>query len=83
MRATTAGRKAATATRRERAPTPAPGRTIDLTSVKNEARRSLPPGDVGRELVLALPDRIEDFELDTLFPMILRVLRDRSREAES
>jgi len=44
---------AATAARREQAPTPAHGRTIDLTIAKNEARRSLPRGDVGRELVLA------------------------------
>jgi hypothetical protein len=57
-------------------------RTIDLTGVKDEARRSLPPGDVGRELVLALPDKMDDIELDALFPTIVRVLRDRPWEAQ-
>ena len=82
MRASTAGRMAATAARREQAPAPAHGRTIDLTIAKNEARRSLPRGDVGRELVLALPDLIDEAELDALFPTLVRVLRDRSREAQ-
>jgi hypothetical protein len=60
-------------------PGPATSRTIDLTEVKAEARRSLASGDVGRELVLALPDRMDVVELDALFPTLVHVLRDRSR----
>jgi len=48
--------------------------------VKDVARRSLAPGDVGRELVLALPDMMADDELDALFPTIVRVLRNHPRE---
>ena len=72
---------APTADRRTHLPGPNSGRKVDLTGVKDEARRSLAPGEVGRELVLALPDIIDDAELDALFPMLVRVLRDRSRES--
>ena len=61
-------------------PTGQGGRTVDLTMVKDVARRSLAPGDVGRELVLALPDMMADDELDALFPTIVRVLRNHPRE---
>lgn len=53
--------------------------TTDVSTVKDEARRSLAPGDLGRELVLALPDRMDDHELDALFPTLVRVLRERSQ----
>ncbi len=53
---------------------------MDLSGVKDEARRSFAPGDVGRELVLALPGRMDDYELDALFPTLVRVLREPSRE---
>jgi hypothetical protein len=81
MTAATSGRKAPTAVQRQQTRRPATGRTVDLTGVKDEARWSLAPGDVGRELVLALPDRIDDGELDALFPTLLRVLRNPSRGA--
>jgi hypothetical protein len=81
MTAATPVRKAPTAVQRPQSLGPATGRTVDLTEVKAEARRSLASGDVGRELVLALPDRMDVVELDALFPTLLRVLRDRSRGA--
>jgi hypothetical protein len=61
----------------------ATGRRIDLNGVKDEARRSLATGNLGRELVLALPDLIDEGELDALFPTLVRVLRDRPREVQS
>jgi hypothetical protein len=58
------------------------GRKIDLRGAKDEARRSLAKGSLGRELVLSLPDLIEEIELDALFPMLVRLIRERSREPD-
>jgi hypothetical protein len=59
---------------------PTKRRKVDLSGVKGEARRSLAPDGIGRELVLALPDRMNDYALDALFPTLVRELRERARE---
>jgi len=82
MTSTTSKRRALAAVQRPRLPALASGQSADLSKAKDEARRSLGPGDAGRELVLALPDRMDSGELDALFPTLVRMLRDRSRTTE-
>jgi len=53
-------------------------RGIDLTMVKDEARNSLEPGNLAREMIMALPDQLDEGEFDALIPVLVRVLRARS-----
>lgn len=48
---------------------------VDLTAAKRGVAEALPPGHPGREAVLALPDHLSEREFDSLFPLVLRLLR--------
>jgi hypothetical protein len=53
---------------------------VRLEDAKEEARRSLLPGQPGRELLLAQPDHLEDATFDSLLPSFVRMLRMRPAE---
>jgi len=54
---------------------------IRLDGVKAEARRSLPPGHPGREVLLCAEDEISEVEFGLLVPTWVRLLRLRSRDS--
>ena len=49
---------------------------IDIRPLKDEALRILRPGNAGRELLLALSDRVSRAEALVLFPAVLTVLQN-------
>jgi hypothetical protein len=51
---------------------------LRLDRVKDEARRSLPPGHPGREALLCSPDEVSEAEFDILLPTWIRLLRLKS-----
>jgi hypothetical protein len=53
---------------------------IRLEGPKDEARRSLPPGHPGREVLLAQPDVLDDATFTALLPALIRTLRSRGPE---
>lgn len=48
---------------------------VRLDPVKEEARRSLPPGQPGREALLSMADEISEAEFDALLPTWIKLLR--------
>ena len=48
---------------------------VNLAPTKSAVFNGLPPGHLGREAVLALPDEIPVSQFDALFPILVRLLR--------
>lgn len=52
--------------------------SVDLREPKSEAARALPPGQPGREALLAQPAELPADEFDALIPALIRMLRSRT-----
>lgn len=50
---------------------------VDLRAAKAQALQCLPPGQAGREALLAQPDELALSEFDALIPALIRMLRSR------
>ncbi len=53
---------------------------IRLDHPKDVARHELPPGDPLRELLLSLPDSLDERAFDLLVPVFFRAARSRRSE---
>ena len=52
--------------------------SIDFRAIKDAARKELPPGQLGRELLLTQPDELPSAVFDALVPSLIRLLRGRT-----
>lgn len=48
---------------------------VDISDAKAEARRTLAPGNPGREALLVAPDSLDESTFDALVPTWIRLLR--------
>ncbi len=55
---------------------------ITTAAARELALRECVPGDPRREMIAALPERMEAEVFDTMLPILLKILRARPQERE-